>query len=101
MEHEQLLQRTAHVLMRRASWVRRRMLLLNALFIGLCCCLALAVWDRFMPFPTNRLIGIGLGIMALSAVVAVLLSLRSRPDPLGLLIRADRALRLKERLSTA
>jgi hypothetical protein len=101
MEHEQLLQRTAHVLMRRASWVRRRMLLLNALFIGLCCCLALAVWHRFMPFPTNRLIGIGLGIMALSAVVAVLLSLRSRPDPLGLLIRADRALRLKERLSTA
>jgi hypothetical protein len=101
MEHEEVLQRTAQMLMRRARWVRRRALLLQALFAGLCLCLALAIWHRFMPLPIGRLVELGIGMMVLSAVVAVMLGLRSRADPLRLLIRADRTLRLKERLSTA
>jgi hypothetical protein len=40
MEHEEVLQRTARTLMRRARWVRRRSLLLHALVIGLGLCLA-------------------------------------------------------------
>jgi hypothetical protein len=101
MEHEELLQRTARTLMRRAGWVRRRALLLQALFIGLCLCLALAIWHRFDPLPIGRLVEFGIAAMALCGVVAMGLGLRSRADPLGLLIRADRTLRLKERLSTA
>ncbi len=101
MEHEEILQRTVRVLMRRAGWVRRRALLLNALFIGLCLCLALAVWQRFAPLPIGRLVELGIGVMALSAIGALIIGLRSRADPLGLLIRADRTLKLKERLSTA
>lgn len=101
MEHEETLQRTAHVLMRRARWVRRRALMLQALFLGLCLCLALAIWHRLMPLPIGRLIELGIAMMVLSALVAVILGLRSRADPLGLLIKADRTLRLKERLSTA
>jgi hypothetical protein len=101
MDHEEILQRTARSLERRAHWVRRRTLLLHALFIGLCLCLALAIWHRFDPWPISRLIELGLGALALSAVVALIIGLRSRADPLGLLIRADRVLRLKERLSTA
>jgi hypothetical protein len=101
MEHEELLQRTARMLMRRAGWVRRRALLLHALFIGFCVCLALAVWHRFVPLPIGRLVELGLAAMALCAVGAIILGLRSRADPMGLLIRADRTLRLKERLSTA
>jgi hypothetical protein len=101
MEHEDILQHTARTLIRRAGWVRRRALLLHALFIGLCLCLALAVWHRFVPLPISRLLEVGIAAMALCAIVAIAVGLRSRADPLGLLIRADRALRLKERLSTA
>ena len=54
MQYEDVLQRTARLLMRRARWVRRRTLLLQALFIGLCICLALAVWHRFAPLPINQ-----------------------------------------------
>ncbi len=97
MEHEELLQRTARTLMRRAGWVRRRALLLQALFVGLCLCLALAIWHRFDPLPIGRLVELCIAIMAFCAVVAVGLGLRSRADPMGLLIRADRTLRLKER----
>jgi hypothetical protein len=101
MEHEELLQRTARTLMRRAGWVRRRALLLHALFSGLCLCLALAIWHRFVPLPIGRLVEFGLAAMAFCAMVAIALGLRSRADPMSLLIRADRTLRLKERLSTA
>ena len=101
MEHEELLQRTARTLMRRAGWVRRRALLLQALFVGLCLCLALAIWHRFVPLPIGRLVEFGVAAMAFCAVVALGLGLRSRADPMSLLIRADRTLRLKERLSTA
>jgi hypothetical protein len=101
MEHEELLQRTARTLMRRAGWVRRRALLLQALFVGLCLCLALAIWHRFVPLPIGRLVEFGVAAMAFCAVVAIGLGLRSRADPMSLLIRADRTLRLKERLSTA
>jgi hypothetical protein len=101
MEHEEILQRTARTLMRRAGWVRRRALLLHALFIGLCLCLALAIWHRFVPLPIGRLAEVGLAAIVFCAFVAILIGLRSRADPLGLLIRADRTLRLKERLSTA
>jgi hypothetical protein len=101
MEHEEILQRTARTLMRRAGWVRRRALLLQALFFGLCLCLAIAIWHRFVPLPISRLVELGLAAMAFCALVAVAVGLRSRADPMGLLIRADRTLRLKERLSTA
>jgi hypothetical protein len=101
MEPEEILQRTAHTLMRRAGWVRRRALLLHALFIGLCVCLALALWHRFVPFPIGRLVELSLAAMAVCAMAAMAIGLRSRADPMGLLIRADRTLRLKERLSTA
>ena len=101
MEHEEVLQRTARTLMRRAGWVRRRALLLHALFVGLCLCLALAIWHRFVPLSISRLIACGIAAMAFCAVVAMAIGLRSRADPMGLLIRADRTLRLKERLSTA
>jgi hypothetical protein len=101
MDHEEILQRTVRVLMRRAGWVRRRALLLNALFVGLCLCLALAIWHRFAPVPIGRLVELGLGVLALSAIGALIVGLRSHADPLGLLIRADRTLKLKERLSTA
>src|SRR5919198_6454273 len=101
MDHEEVLQRTARVLMRRARWVRRRALLLNALFVWLCLCLVLAVWYRFVPAPIGRLVEVGLGMLGLCAVGALIVGLRSRADALGLLIRADRALKLKERLSTA
>ena len=101
MEHEEILQRTVRMLTRRAKWVRRRALLLNALFVGLCLCLAVAIWHRVVPLPINRLIEVSIGVMAICAVAALIAGLRSRADPLGLLIRADRTLRLKERLSTA
>ena len=101
MEHEEILQRLVRTLRRRAGWVRRRALLLQALFIGLCLCLALAVWHRFMPLPIGQLVEFGIAAMALCAMVALVIGLRSRADPMGLLIRADRTLRLKERLSTA
>src|SRR5919108_4382020 len=101
MEHVEILQRLVRTLMRRAGWVRRRALLLQALFIGFCICLALAVWHRFVPLPIGRLVEFGLAAMAFCAVVALGLGLRSRADPMSLLIRADRTLRLKERLSTA
>jgi hypothetical protein len=101
MEHEEMLQRTARTLMRRAGWVRRRALLLHALFIGLCALLVLAIWHRFSPLPISRLVEVGLAAMAFCAVVAIAIGLRSRADPMSLLIRADRTLRLKERLSTA
>lgn len=101
MDSEEILQRTARTLVRRQRWVRRRALLLNALFVGLCLCLGLIFWHRFMPFPIGRLVEIGLGLLALSAIVAVLIGLRSRADPMEVLIRADRTLKLKERLSTA
>jgi len=101
MDHEELLQRTAQTLLHRARWVRRRALLLQALFMGLCLCLGLAIWHRFNPLPIGWLVELGLAAMACCAVVAIALGLRSRADPLGLLIRADRILRLKERLSTA
>jgi hypothetical protein len=101
MPYEDILQRTARLLMRRARWVRRRTLLLQALFVGLCVCLALAVWHRFAPLPTDRLLEVGLAAMALCAIVAVIMGLRARAEPMGLLIRADRTLKLKERLSTA
>jgi hypothetical protein len=101
MDHEEILQRTVHMLSRRARWVRRRVLLLNALFVGLCLCLGVAIWHRLVPLPINRLIEVSIGVMAFCAVVALIAGLRSRADPLGLLIRADRTLRLKERLSTA
>ncbi len=101
MEHEEILQRTARTLMRRAGWVRRRALVLQALFVGLCGCLALAVWHRFAPLPVSRLIELGIAALAFCVLVAIALGLRSRTDPMSLLIRADRTLRLKERLSTA
>jgi hypothetical protein len=101
LDHEELLQRTAQTLMRRAGWVRRRALLLQALFVGLCLCLAIAIWHRFEPLPIGWLVELGIATMAFCAIVAMGLGLRSRADPLDLLIRADRTLRLKERLSTA
>jgi hypothetical protein len=101
MEHEEILQRLIRSLVRRAGWVRHRALLLQALFIGLCLCLVLVIWHRFMPLPIGRLIELGMAAMALCALVALVIGLRSRADPMGLLIRADRTLRLRERLSTA
>jgi hypothetical protein len=101
MDHEEILERTARTLIRRESWVRRRALLLNALFIGLCLCLGLIIWHRFAPWPIGRLVEIGLACVAGSAIVAAIVGLRSRADPMAVLIRADRALKLKERLSTA
>jgi hypothetical protein len=101
MDNEEILHRTARMLVRRARWVRARALLLNALFVGLCLCVALAIWHRFAPLPIGRLVEVGLALMALSIMVAVVIGLRSRAEPMGLLIRADRTLKLKERLSTA
>jgi hypothetical protein len=85
MEHEEILLRTARLLSRRASWVRRRALLLHALFIGLCLCLALAIWHRFEPFPISRLLEFGIAALAFCAVVALLIGMRARVDPLALL----------------
>ena len=101
MEHEEILQRLVRTLTRRAGWVRRRASLLQALFIGLCLCLALAIWHRFMPLPIGQLIQLGMAAMVVCAIIALAIGLRSRADPMGLLIRADRTLRLRERLSTA
>jgi hypothetical protein len=101
MDSEDILQRTARALARRDRWVRQRALLLQALFIGSCLCLGLSIWHRFAPLPIDRLVEAGLACLGLSVVVAALIGLRSRAEPLELLIRADRALRLKERLSTA
>jgi hypothetical protein len=101
MEHEEILQRLVRTLRRRASWVRRRTSLLQALFIGLCLCLALAIWHRFVPLPISQLVELGMAAMAFCAIVALAIGLRSRADPMGLLIRADRTLKLRERLSTA
>jgi hypothetical protein len=101
MNSEEILHQTARVLARRARWVRRRALLLQALFIGLCLCLGVAIFYRFVPLPIGRLVEINLACMALCVLVAVVIGLRSRAEPMALLIRADRALRLKERLSTA
>lgn len=101
MDSEEILQRTARTLLRREHWVRRRNLLLHALFVGLCLCLGLIIWHRFMPLPIGRLVELGLACLALSALVAVIIGLRSRADPMEVLIRADRTLKLKERLSTA
>ena len=101
MEQEEILQRLVRTLMRRAGWVRRRALLLQALFIGLCVCLALAIWHRFMPLPIGQLVEFGIAAMAICALLALVIGLRSGADPMGLLIRADRTLKLRERLSTA
>ena len=101
MNSEEILHQTARVLARRARWVRRRALLLQALFIGLCLCLGVAIFYRFVPLPIGRLVEVNLACMALCMLVAVVIGLRSRAEPMALLIRADRALRLKERLSTA
>jgi hypothetical protein len=101
MEHEETLQRLVRVLRRRAAWVWRRAALLQALFMGLCLCLGLAIWHRLMPLQMGQLVVLGMAVMAGSAVVALLIGLRSRAEPMGLLIRADRTLKLKERLSTA
>jgi hypothetical protein len=54
-----------------------------------------------MPLQMGQLVGLGMAAMALSAIVALLMGLRSRADPMGLLIRADRTMKLRERLSTA
>ena len=64
MEHEEILQRLVRTLRRRAAWVRRRAALLQALFIGLCLCLGLAIWHRFMPLPISRLVELGMAAMA-------------------------------------
>jgi hypothetical protein len=101
MNSEEILHQTARVLARRARWVRRRALLLQALFIGVCLCLGVAIFYRFVPLPIGRLVEINLACMALCVLVAMVIGLRSRAEPMALLIRADRALRLKERLSTA
>jgi hypothetical protein len=101
MDSEEILQRTVRALVRRDRWVRRRAMLLNALFVGLCLCFGLIVWHRFAPLPIGLLVEIGLACMAVSAVVAVIIGLWSRADPMEMLIRADRTLKLKERLSTA
>src|SRR5919198_3469052 len=101
MEHEEILQRLIRTLTRRAGWVRRRALLLQALFIGLCLCLELAIWHRLMPMPISQLIEFGIAAIAFCAIVALAIGLRSRADPMGVLIRADRTLKLRERLSTA
>src|SRR5919108_2704086 len=101
MEHEEILHRLVRTLVRRARWVRRRAILLQALFIGLCLSLGLAIWHRFMPLPIGQLIEFGMGAMAFCAIVALGIGLRSRADPMSLLIRADRTLKLRERLSTA
>jgi hypothetical protein len=101
MEPEETLQRLVHTLRRRAGWVRLRTLLLQAFFIGLCLCLGVAIWHRFVPLTAGQLLELWIGAMALCAIVALALGLRSRVDPLGLLIRADQTLKLRERLSTA
>jgi len=101
MDSEEILHRTARILVRRARWVRGRALLFNALFVGLCLWVALAIWHRFVPLPIGRLMEAGLALMGLSVLGALVMGLRSRADPMGLLISADRTLKLKERLSTA
>ncbi len=101
MEHEETLQRLVRTLRRRAAWVRRRAALLQALFCGLCLCLGLAIWHRLMPLPISLLVELGVAAITFSALVALALGLRSRADPLVLLIRADHTLKLRERLSTA
>jgi hypothetical protein len=101
MEHEETLQRLVRTLRRRAARVRHRAALLQAFFIGLCLCLGLAIWHRFLPLPTIWLVELWVAAMAASALVAFALALRSRADPMALLIRADRILKLRERLSTA
>ncbi len=76
MEHEEILQRLVRTLRRRASWVRRRTSLLQALFIGLCLCLALAIWHRFVPLPISQLVELGMAAMAFCAIVALASGLR-------------------------
>ena len=59
------------------------------------------MWHRFVPLPIGPL-GRG-GFSPATSVLsgAVIIALGSRADPMGLLIRADRTLKLQERLSTA
>jgi hypothetical protein len=101
MKSEEILHQTVRLLARRARWVRQRALLLQALFIGLCLCVAVAVLYRFISLPIGRLVEINLACMVLCALAAVIIGLRARTEPMALLIKADRSLRLKERLSTA
>jgi hypothetical protein len=54
-----------------------------------------------MPLPISLFVKLGMAAMAFSAMVSLAIGLRSRTDPMGLLIRADRTLKLRERLSTA
>jgi hypothetical protein len=101
MEPEETLQRLVHTLRRRAIRVRCRAALLQALFVWLCLCLALAVWHRFLPLPAQQLVGLAVAALVLCTSVALALALRSRADPMSLLIHTDRTLKLRERLSTA
>ncbi len=101
VDHEETLRRTARALERRATWARRRSLVLHALFIGLFLCLALVIWHRCAPLSIARLVELGLASIGLSMLGALVISLRGRDEPLALLIKADRALKLHERLSTA
>jgi len=96
-----MLTRATRTLVRRATWVQRRSLVLNGLFIGLCLCLALAIWQRVAPLPLGQFVEVGLALIGLSVLGAIGMGLRVRVDPLGLLIKADRTLHLQERLSTA
>lgn len=100
-DSENILQLAARTLVRRERWVQRRGLVLHALFIGVCLWLALALWYRFSPMPIGRLVTFGLACLVLPILGALILSLRAGAEPLTLLIRADRALKLQERLSTA
>jgi hypothetical protein len=101
MDHEETLQRLVRLLRRRATRVRFRAALLQALFIGLCLCLGLVIWHRLLPFSTSRLVELVMAALGGSAMVALVIGMRSRADPMALLIRADRTLKLRERLSTA
>src|SRR5262245_17443823 len=101
MEHEEILQRLVYMLRRRAMRVRCRAALLQALFVWLCLCLALAAWHRFMPLPINQLVGLGSAAMVLCIIAAIVFAVRLHADPMRLLIHTDQTLKLRERLSTA
>ncbi|MBI3327815.1 MAG: hypothetical protein HYZ81_14075 [Nitrospinae bacterium] len=100
-DSEDILHHAVRTLVRRERWVQRRELVLHGLFIGVCLWLALAIWYRFSPMPIGRLATFGLACFVLPMLGALVLSLWGRVEPLTLLIRADRALKLQERLSTA
>jgi hypothetical protein len=96
-----MLRHAVRTLTRRARWVRLRTLLLQGLFLGISLWLPLAIWYRVSPLPIGRLIEAGLICLGLPVLGAFILGIRARVDPLALLIRADRTLKLQERLSTA